>query len=215
MDVLFDATQRPEPDFIAEQLEDYFGAIDGAIFQTKSDEFVVLAKLGPHPDINVVKSGISRKFPDHKCSVAIRDISRNGLQTIEIRIKSAQTPVMKRSAEKKFFVIDDDLFIRKTLGHILSAHGTAFEFSDGAHVEENYMKEEPDIVFIDLHLPDGSGIDVMNRILLRWPAANIVIISADSTADNVLQAQAKGSKGFLGKPPSKEKVQKIIKSLSG
>ncbi|MBU6474372.1 MAG: response regulator [Alphaproteobacteria bacterium] len=220
INVMFDAAAKPDAAFALQQLHTCFGAIDGAIFQMKNDEFVILVRLGREPDLDVVKTDVARKFPDHKCSVEINDLTKNGLQAINIRMRAAHaargaSTAGKDPAVKKFFVVDDDLFIRKTMNRLLSAEGLVVEFADSAEIVENYKKGRPDIVFVDLHLPDSSGIDVMNRLLAEDARANIVIISADSTADNVLQAQAKGSKGFLGKPLCKEKVHQIVKSLTG
>jgi two-component system chemotaxis response regulator CheY len=207
----------PDAAFATRKIEAFFGAVDGAIFVTNSREFVVLVELGKAPNLALIRAGMTSQFPGYKCTVSASDVTRNGLTTLHVQLSGGparEAPVMAGAGEKHFLVVDDDLFIRRTLKHILLGFGQVTDFADSNGVLESYKKEKYDLVFLDLHLPGDSGIDTLKAIMQHDKNANVVIISADSTAENVMNAHAQGSKGFLGKPFNKEKVGALIKKLT-
>ena len=73
-----------------------------------------------------------------------------------------------------------------------------------------YHEHNPDILFLDIHMPGRTGLDLINEILEIDPDAYIIILSADSSADNVVKAINKGAIGFLSKPPAKDRMQQYI-----
>ena len=97
-------------------------------------------------------------------------------------------------------IADDDLFIRKIIKNGLSGLTDVIEVDDGKDVEKAYINHEPDIVFLDIHLPHKSGIDIIASLKAIDADAHIIMLSADSTAENVSTAIHRGAQGFLTKP---------------
>ena len=84
---------------------------------------------------------------------------------------------------------------------------------DAANAKEGIKKYEdkrPDIMFLDLDMPDIGGMTVLRSIKQKDPSAFIVIVSGESKIDNVKEALKLGAKGFVVKPYS---MQKIIAML--
>ena len=103
-------------------------------------------------------------------------------------------------------VADDDLFVRKVIISALSDIAEIVEVTDGAEVLEKYKGCTPDILFLDIHLPNISGLDLLHSLRKADVSAYVVMLSADSSEDNVRNSRLKGAKGFLTKPFRKERI---------
>ncbi len=97
-------------------------------------------------------------------------------------------------------IADDDLFIRKVIRSALEGMAEIVEVADGAEVQDAYTKCMPDILFLDIHLPNISGLELLKQISKKDLGSYVIILSADSTEGNVQQAKFRGSRGFLTKP---------------
>ncbi len=74
----------------------------------------------------------------------------------------------------------------------------------------NYLLHAPDIVFLDIGLPDASGLDVLRRIIANDADAYVVMFSSNSYLDNVTAALVNGASGFVAKPFKKDKMHYYI-----
>lgn len=74
----------------------------------------------------------------------------------------------------------------------------------------NYLLYAPDIVFLDIGLPDASGLDVLQRIIANDADAYVVMFSSNSYLDNVTAALVNGASGFVAKPFKKDKMHYYI-----
>lgn len=115
-----------------------------------------------------------------------------------------------RRTQRIFFVVDDDLFMRSLLVKVLSGYGKVIALDDGKDLLSLYKEHNPDVVFLDIHLPCGSGVDLLEDIMLCDSTASVVILSADRIKDNVLLAQARGARGFVAKPFTREKIEEAM-----
>lgn len=113
---------------------------------------------------------------------------------------------------KTVLIVDDISFVRKTLSEILSqAHYQVVgEAADGSEAIELYMKLRPDIVTMDVVMPQMSGIDATRKILKADKKAKIVIISAMGQENLVMEAIDVGAKDYILKPFSSEDVLKTV-----
>ena len=103
-------------------------------------------------------------------------------------------------------IADDDLFVRKVVMGALSGLAEFVEAVDGADVEKIYLKHMPDIIFLDIHLPNASGMDLIHNLMHKDKGAFIVMLSADSSELNVRNSRLRGSKGFITKPFTKDRI---------
>lgn len=109
-------------------------------------------------------------------------------------------------------LIDDESIVRRLLRTMLMDLGcdVTQEASKGEDGIELFRAARPDIVFIDINMVGMGGFDVLKAILAIDPAAFAVIVSADSTADNVRGAISGGAQGFVVKPFTASRFKDIL-----
>ncbi len=117
----------------------------------------------------------------------------------------------------KVLIVDDAIFMRKMLGDILRKGGYEIcaEARDGTEALEKYLQYKPDIVTMDIIMPDISGIDTVKEIIEKDRDAKIVMVSAMGHQSLVIEAIQAGAKDYVVKPfqPSRvlEAVQRVLK----
>src|SRR3954447_23710202 len=119
---------------------------------------------------------------------------------------------------KTVLIVDDITFVRKTLSDILTkAHYQIIgEATDGTEAIHLYMKLRPDIVTMDVVMPQMSGIDAARKIIKADKNAKIVIISAMGQENLVMEAIEVGAKDYILKPFTTEEVLKTLeRTLKG
>ncbi|MBX2834990.1 MAG: response regulator [Micavibrio sp.] len=193
---------------------------DGLIYPLSGHKVVMLIRLGLVSNYGLIKSEIEQKIPDHSCSVMIRKMNAEGLRQIQVDLTPELAPVTveadyfdlrERRTENKILVADDDRFVRMTMMKALAPYGQVVEAVNGKDAITKYINLNPDILFLDIHMPDKNGLEMLEEILSVDPDAYIIILSADSIKENVLGALEKGANGFLTKPPMKAKIDNYIK----
>lgn len=117
----------------------------------------------------------------------------------------------------KILIVDDASFMRMMLKNILTQNGyeVAAEADNGAKAIERYAEAKPDLVIMDMIMPEMGGIDAVREIMKRDPNARIVMCSALGQQALVVEAIHAGAKDFIVKPfqPSNvlEAVQKALR----
>jgi len=113
-------------------------------------------------------------------------------------------------------VCDDAIFMRTMIGDILSQAGyeVVGEAETGAQAVEKYSELKPDLVTMDIVMPDMGGIDAVREIVQQDPGARILMCSAMGQQALVVEAIQAGAKDFVVKPfqPSRvlEAVQRVL-----
>ncbi|WP_235831465.1 response regulator [Gordonia zhaorongruii] len=72
----------------------------------------------------------------------------------------------------------------------------------------------PDVVLMDMHLPDGSGADATARVLAAHPAARVLVLSASDERDDVLDAIKAGATGYLVKSAQQSELIEAVRSTA-
>ncbi|MGH1404646.1 MAG: response regulator [Alphaproteobacteria bacterium] len=121
---------------------------------------------------------------------------------------------MRRDMRKdpEIMVVEDDLFSQKLVRTSLRQFNLTV-VSDGQGAVMNYINKAPDVLFLDIGLPDIDGLQVLQKIFELDPLAYVVMFSGNGHKENILKAVEIGAKGFVGKPFTKDKlIQYIEKS---
>ena len=85
--------------------------------------------------------------------------------------------------------------------------------STGKEGIQKHFEFYPDVTFLDIQLPDSTGLDMLKFIQEKDPTAYVVILSANATSSNVQKALAMGAKGFVAKPFTKKKLQEVLEKF--
>jgi DNA-binding NtrC family response regulator len=81
-------------------------------------------------------------------------------------------------------VVDDEADIRFLVKTILEAEGCkVLEAGDGASLRRFFAQPAPDVVILDLKLPDASGLDLLREVKRNWPTAKVIILTGYGTAE--------------------------------
>jgi two-component system chemotaxis response regulator CheY len=112
----------------------------------------------------------------------------------------------------KAIIIDDDSFIRQVLSMILKELSIEVVHELGSvKAAQNSLRGMPvDVVFLDIMLPDGSGMDLISGIKSAWPNSKVLMISGSATKDKVQDSVSLGANGFIVKPFNANIVVKNI-----
>ena len=117
----------------------------------------------------------------------------------------------------RYLVVDDSIFARKNLQRILAMFGGTIvgEAADGRAAIEAYNNHQPDLVLMDVTMPDMEGIEAAEHITNQYPNARIVMVSSVGYQENVSEALRKGARYFVQKPPKPEQLYDVIKKVLG
>jgi DNA-binding NtrC family response regulator len=98
-------------------------------------------------------------------------------------------------------VVDDEESIRSLLGTVLTKAGyEVTEVADAAALQESFYGAQPDVVLLDLKLPDAEGLDLLPQIKKQWPQTEAIILTGHATIDAAVAATKLGAYDFQKKP---------------
>lgn len=114
-------------------------------------------------------------------------------------------------------VVDDSFFMRNILRGILNEKGytVVAEAASGIEAMKYLHDRKPDIIILDIILPDSNGLDLLESTLKSHPNVKVVICSGIGQDPVIEKALALGAKAFIQKPFSPEKVIEVLSSLEG
>ncbi len=118
---------------------------------------------------------------------------------------------------KKILLVDDAAFMRKMIKDTLSKSGYTdlHEAVDGADAVEKYSELHPDLVIMDITMPNMDGLEALKAIRAKDGGANVVMCSAMGQESMVMDAVRSGAKDFIVKPFKGERVIKTVTSILG
>lgn len=120
----------------------------------------------------------------------------------------------------KIVIVDDALLIRMQLKKFFE-ETMNFEVvgqgGDGIQAVDLFRKHKPDLLTIDMTMPNMSGLEAIEQILVEWPSAKILVVTAIQNKDLINKALNAGARGYVNKPlyfKSQEFVQDLIDDVN-
>ena len=123
----------------------------------------------------------------------------------------------KDSQPVRYLVVDDSVFARKNLARMVETFGgnVASEAADGLTAIAEYERTHPDIVLMDITMPQMEGIEAAEKIVQQHPEARIVMVSSVGYQENIVAALQRGARHFVQKPVKPEVLYEVIKYVLG
>jgi two-component system, chemotaxis family, chemotaxis protein CheY len=123
----------------------------------------------------------------------------------------------KNGKPVRYLVVDDSVFARKNLGRMIESFGgtVAGEAADGCAAIAQYESVKPDMVLMDITMPQMEGIEAAERIVRQFPDARIVMVSSVGYQENIVAALQRGARHFVQKPVKAEVLYEVIKYVLG
>lgn len=117
----------------------------------------------------------------------------------------------------RVMVVDDSMFMRLVIKDILeqAGHEIVGEATNGREAVERYLQCWPDVVTMDITMPEMDGIQAVKEIMRRHPKARIIMCTAMGQKAHLLDAIHAGAMGFVIKPFDKDRVLEELRRVLG
>lgn len=120
---------------------------------------------------------------------------------------------------KKILLVDDAAFMRMTIKNCLTKAGyetdSMVEAGDGQQAVDMYENEKPDLVIMDITMPNKDGIQALQEIRSKDPAAKVVMCSAMGQESMVVEAIRLGALDFIVKPFKPDRILQTVQKILG
>lgn len=109
-------------------------------------------------------------------------------------------------------IVDDAAFMRLTIRQMLEAHGhsVAGEAGDGIEAIRKFKELKPDVVLLDITMPEMDGLETLKRLREQDSSAKIIICTALGHQEKVAQAIENGASDFIVKPFKEERLMSAL-----
>ncbi len=118
---------------------------------------------------------------------------------------------------KNILICDDAAFMRMMIKDILTKNGynIACEAENGAKAVEKYNELKPDLVLMDITMPEMDGIQALKKIKETDPNASVIMCSAMGQQAMVIESIQSGAKDFIVKPFQADRVLEAVQKVVG
>ena len=118
---------------------------------------------------------------------------------------------------KNILICDDAAFMRMMIKDILTKNGynVAGEAENGAKAVEKYAELKPDLVLMDITMPEMDGIEALKKIKASDPSASVIMCSAMGQKAMVIESIQSGAKDFIVKPFQADRVIEAVQKVVG
>ena len=119
--------------------------------------------------------------------------------------------------DKNILICDDAAFMRMMIKDILTKNGynIAGEAENGAKAVEKYNELKPDLVLMDITMPEMDGIQALKKIKETDPNASVIMCSAMGQQAMVIESIQSGAKDFIVKPFQADRVLEAVQKVVG
>ena len=118
---------------------------------------------------------------------------------------------------KEILICDDAAFMRTMIGDILIKNGyhVIGEAENGRVAVEKYCELKPDLVIMDITMPECDGLQALKNIIIKDENAKVIICTAMGQQAMVIEAIQSGAKDFIVKPFQQERVLASVRKVIG
>lgn len=123
----------------------------------------------------------------------------------------AETKKLRRTRCPAYvLVVEDDPITSRIVTGILKSSYAIISACNAHEAVSDYLQHAPDVVFLDIGLPDVDGFSVLDQIITVDPDAFVVMVSSHDDVQSINKALTAGAKGFVSKPFKKETLMNYI-----
>jgi DNA-binding NtrC family response regulator len=115
----------------------------------------------------------------------------------------------------KLLVVDDEQSVRYSFRKLLISSYNVLEASNAYEALEVFSSENPDLVILDIEMPEKDGLEVLKEIKVLSPNTPVIIITAYGTGDRVIKAMKYGAYEYIEKPFDIPRLMTVIEEALG
>jgi DNA-binding NtrC family response regulator len=97
-------------------------------------------------------------------------------------------------------LVDDAADVRELLAAVLHGDYQISEADTGAALRQAFSGSQPDVILLDIKLPDADGLDLLPQIKKQWPDTEVIVLTGNATFEAAVEATKRGAYHFLNKP---------------
>ena len=114
----------------------------------------------------------------------------------------------------KILICDDSSLIRKQLKDLLTKMDCeVIEAVNGKEVVDIFKEVQPDVVFMDIVMPEADGLEALKNIKIYNQDAKVIMLSSIGTSTKLVQALKSGAMDFIQKPYTSEQISKVVADI--
>jgi DNA-binding NtrC family response regulator len=110
----------------------------------------------------------------------------------------------------KILIVDDEPELRQLLKTILEPDFSVTEAENAAALQRAFSLDAPDVILLDLKLPDANGLDLLPQIKKTWPDTEVIVLTGEATFEAAVQATKRGAYHFINKPFDPQVLQVTV-----
>lgn len=121
------------------------------------------------------------------------------------------------SDTKKIIVVDDHKIVRDGIRAMLignKAFSVVADVASGKELMKSLEESKPDTIILDLGMPDMDGVEITTILKQKYPDIKILILTANTTEENIVATIRAGANGFLSKESSRDEFIKALKYIA-
>ncbi len=202
-EAVMDELRKVSETFVAKDLKDMYKVYN--LGKKKLDFDKITRKKTKQMALRKLQES-SLNYTLYDCDNIIKSLD---FKQLEVKIESREHRI-----RNVVLVVDDDEMCLELSKEILPLHCEVHTAKSGNEAIVKYLECIPDILLLDIHMPDENGISILEQIKEFDPASYVLIVSGDSVTDNVLDAKKRGAVGFITKPFTRDIVNKYISQCS-
>jgi len=153
------------------------------------------------------RQGDCRSFPVSKYSEAatfeLLDALENGIE---------ETNTMTIQGGARVLLVDDDPVTRWTVRNTLQHECELMTATSAHQAFSKFQAFQPDVVFLDIDLPDQNGREVLEWMVRNDPGVCVVMFSSNDNIDNISKTLEEGASGFIAKPFLKQDLMTYVRA---
>ena len=111
----------------------------------------------------------------------------------------------------KILIVDDEADLRNLLASVLEDLYEVIQANNGAALQKAFSQPPPDVVLLDVKLPDADGLELLPQIKKRWPDTEVIVLTGHGTISMAVEAGRGGAYNFLSKPFENQKLLADVK----
>ena len=220
--VVQDPEKKVKIDEVMQFLEFHVNSPDSMMMVAyERNELIVFLKKDPGLTLTKFEKALQEDFPASVLRIQFRGFDGDGMERFasivapSLEAKDTISHVlfkrMLRSGNS-ILVLDDDPIVLKQIEKILFGIGKVVTLESPDNFLESYVKYAPDILFLDIHLKNAKGNELLKVLTSEIdPYAHVIMISSDTQKEMIVDIKDGGAKGFVVKPLERAKLyQKIV-----
>jgi CheY-like chemotaxis protein len=182
-------------------------------------ELIDVFEIGPHWDrlerlckdkIDAIDAERDREIEENRRAAAERAtmavferLDPTLIKTLPSRREDRRDPMI--------LVVDDDQLSRTLVANVLNSDFKVTSAKSGAEAITEYLSSAPDVLFLDIGLPDINGHEVLECVFQMDRDGYVIMFSGRKDQDNMMRALQAGAEGFVGKPFTRDKLFECVR----